>query len=622
MDACDWLAHLWLRQLAKAKMELARSGGEVLADLRHALDREGLQAYIVPTEEPHLSEIPPPCFARRKFLSGFTGSAGTCVVTEREALLWTDGRYFTQAELELSDSWQLMKSGLKGTPKLEDWLAAHLREGDCVGIDPSVHSACAAGDLKTRLGQMGIQLRPLDKNLVDGVWHDRPPMPQGELRLHPLELAGQSVEDKLHRVRSELRAQAAEVLAVTALDEVAYLFNIRGCDVERTPVALAYALVGLSSAAIFVDKGKLPPEVVAHLEAAGVEAYDYQQFVPALKASGQRVWMDTKRSNYSLLLAVGLDGPKVTLPSPISSMKVCKNTCEVDGIIAAHRRDGAAMCGALAQLKNMVTGGQTLTEVDVDLAVTEARAAQEGYVDNSFDTIAGYAANGAIVHYVAQAESAATVGMDSFLLLDSGAQYVDGTTDVTRTLHFGTPTSEERELFTRVLKAHIGLATAIFPTDLPCFALDAFARQPLWAAGLDYRHGTGHGVGAALGVHEFPPYLGQRWESRDALKAGGPSSCLAWMWVCRFLGVPFFWGGSRETARKPNKKKPHPCHKLLPSVPWASTRVSHNHESESKTLQPEARTRTFRGCKPYEASVNYSQAGMIAAWLNIQALLA
>ncbi|CAE7623539.1 APP2 [Symbiodinium pilosum] len=378
-------------------------------------------------------------------------------------------------------------------------------------------------ELQGKLRKVGIELRSLQPNLVDQIWQSCGVEPTEPVRLHPVKLAGIGTPEKLRQVRRKMVDNKADALLVTALDEVAYLFNIRGGDVQHTPVVLAFALVDMSGAAIFLDEGKLTSEVREYLQDCNVSIYPYASFDQAVAEraqSGQRVWMDTKRCNYSLYLASGSNGPAVAKRSPVAELQAIKNEAEIKGMMEAHRRDGVALCAAFAQLERMVNSSGPVTEIDVDGAVTAARATQAGYLDRSFETIAGYGANAAIIHYVAQAESAAMVGTDSILLLDSGAQYQDGTTDVTRTLKFGKPTHEERQLFTRVLKAHIGLATATFPDDVPCFMLDSFARKPLWEVAADYRHGTGHGVGAALHVHEIPPYIGQRFENRDPLQAG------------------------------------------------------------------------------------------------------
>lgn len=511
-----------------------------LADLRRVLGQLGLDALIVPSDDPHLSEVPPACFARRAFVSGFTGSAGTAVVTATEARLWTDGRYFLQAERELPEGWKLMKAGLDGTPKVQDWLAAHLREGQKVGIDPAVHAASDAGDLHSTFAAKGLELCCLAQNPVDLVWSsERPPLPSAPVRVHPLSFAGVGVVDKLAAVRAEMQKKGASFLVVSALDEIAYLLNLRGGDVHCTPVVLAYVVVGLKSAVLFVDSAKFTSEIQQGLADAGVDLRPYEDALPTVAKLGcsggglglsveassdeglGKVWMHPGRTNYALRQAVGDQCSRVEEPSPIAEAKAIKNSAELEGMRAAHRRDGAALAGFFAWLERRCrVEAVKVTEVDVDEEVTRRRAAQWGYLENSFDTIAGYGANGAIIHYRASPATAAVLGTSSLFLLDSGGQYVDGTTDVTRTVHLGRPTPAEKECFTRVLKGHVALATAVFPPGTPGFVLDALARRPLWAAGLDYRHGTGHGVGAGLAVHEGPHGISTRYENKTPLKVG------------------------------------------------------------------------------------------------------
>lgn len=503
----------------------AAAAGRRLADLRGRLKEFGVDALIVPTDDPHLSEIPPSCFARRAFISGFTGSAGTAVITASEARLWTDGRYFLQALKELCGDWLLMRSRIAGTPKIEDWLQANMKRGQVIGLDPSVHSAEFVLDLMTQLEGEGVRIRSLHTNPVDLVWDiSRPELPAAPVRLHPESVAGKSASDKLAAVAAELEKQGADVLVVSALDEVAYLLNVRGGDVQRTPVVLSYLLVERTGAAtLFVGVEKLPEAVRAELSRIGVVLRPYSEILASMEAlsgSGKRVWLDPKRTNYALYVASGRRGPAIRKPSPIAMMKAMKNEAELEGMRAAHRRDGAALAGFLEQLEVRVNAGEGITEVEVDVEVTRARRSQHGYVDNSFDTIAGYGANGAIIHYRAVPETAATLGTGSLFLFDSGAQYLDGTTDITRTMHFGQATSRERECFTQVLKGHIALATAVVPKGTPGFVVDAFARRPLWASGRDYEHGTGHGVGAALGVHEGPQRISKEYDNTVALLPG------------------------------------------------------------------------------------------------------
>lgn len=497
------------------------------------MQAQGVDALLVPSDDPHLSEYTPDCFQRRAFISGFTGSVGSLVITADQALLWTDGRYFLQAEQQLGPSWTLMRAGLPDTPKLEQWLADSMKEGQVVGLDPQVHSAAFAESLHNKLDKKGVELRCVAQNFVDQIWTNRPPMPQSPVRLHPAEFAGRAVAEKLSDVRAAMEKEGADVLVVTALDEVAYLLNWRGADVHCTPVVLAYALVERTlqgegqdagvSVKVFVETGKVPEEVRKTLSAAGCEVAPYSSIRDAVQevvSSGKRIWLDENNSNYMLRQAVGEAGPHVKKDSPLSKMKAKKNENELKGMRDAHRRDGAALTIGLSQLERRIAAGEQVTEVDVDHLVTACRAAQWGYMDNSFDTICGYGANGAIIHYRAQEETAAVLSTGAPVLLDSGAQYIDGTTDVTRTMHFGEPTARHRECFTRVLKGHISLATAVFPAGTPGFILDGFARRPLWASGLDYRHGTGHGVGAALAVHEGPQRIGKVYDNRTALEPG------------------------------------------------------------------------------------------------------
>lgn len=495
-----------------------------LKALRAMMGELGVDALLVPTDDPHLSEYVPDCFARREFISGFTGSAGTAVVPlVGPARLWTDGRYFLQARQQLTSLWELMRMGVDDTPTLEAWLASNLRKGQVVGIDPSVHSASFALELRRTLEERGIELQCLSESAVDAVWGDaRPAFPMSSARLHPEEFAGKSAAQKLSIVRAALGMEGADALVVSELDEVAYLFNLRGADVPRTPVLLSYAVVEKDAATLFVDAAKVPSEVRAELAAAGVAVRPYTDALAAmaeLSANRARVWADPARTNFAIFSALG-DAAQLRRASPLSELKAMKNEVELEGMRAAHRRDGAALALAFAHLEAAVRGGRRVTEVDVDTEVTRRRAAQWGYVDNSFDTIAGYGPNGASIHYRAEPASCAEVGTEAMLLVDSGGQYLDGTTDVTRTMHFGAPSAHERACFTRVLKGHIALATAVFPERLPGFVVDAFARRPLWAAGMDYRHGTGHGVGAALAVHEGPQRIAQVFSNLAPIRVG------------------------------------------------------------------------------------------------------
>ncbi|KAG5190477.1 peptidase [Tribonema minus] len=498
-----------------------------LNKLRELMAASGVDAFIVPSDDPHLSEYSATCFNRREFITGFKGSAGTAVITQTKALLWTDGRYFLQAEKELGPDWTLMRAGQPGTPTIQAWLAGNVAEGGRVGVDPLVHSATFASELSAELGKAGVSLSPLspqDPNPVDQVWGEaRPPLPDGPLRVHPLKYAGESVEAKLEKVRAELARAKAAALVVCALDEVAYLLNVRGCDVAHCPVAIAYALVTRDAATLFIDAAKLPDDVRAHLTAAGVAVRAYADAVPAVAAlaeGGARVWVDPARVNSAAWGAVPA-AQRVTEATPLSMAKALKNEAELAGMRAAHVRDGAALSEFLCWLEGEVRGGRRVSEVEVDEVLsTRFRAARPLFLDLSFPTIAGAGANGAVIHYRAEPGACGAVDDTVMFLLDSGAQYEDGTTDVTRTMHFGAPTAAQRRAYTLVLKGHIGIDTCVFPEGTPGCAIDAFARRALWAAGLDYAHGTGHGVGASLNVHEGPHSISPRPGNATPLKPG------------------------------------------------------------------------------------------------------
>jgi len=488
-------------------------------------------AFVVPSGDAHLSEYTHPAYDRRAFISGFTGSAGTAVVTANAALLWTDGRYFLQAEQELSAEWSLMRMNQPGVPTVEAWLASNLPNASAVGIDASVHSVDDAQKMSSALtsAQRELQLKPLPSpNLIDTVWYDRPPPPQNPARELPLAVAGVTAAEKLAAVGADLATHKANALVVGSLDEVCWLFNVRGGDVPHCPVLQAFALVHATepvTATLFVEQAKLSAPVLEALAAAGVTPAPYEEAEPtvrSLAAQGQALMLDAKSCNYALRLAAG--GRAVLQESPLILRKACKNELELEGMMEAHLTDGAALAHFFAWLRQTVVDEQTpLTEVEIAAKLASFRAASPAFLDLSFPTIAGVGANGAIIHYnclETTPEQINTLDGSQLMLLDSGGQYESGTTDVTRTFHLGEPTSWQRECFTRVLKGNIGLDSVIFPEGTPGMAIDAFARQALWQAGLDYLHGTGHGVGAALNVHEGPHSISPRWGNTCGLKPG------------------------------------------------------------------------------------------------------
>lgn len=548
------------------------AASDLLSALRQEMlkadNGKGVHAYIVPSEDPHMSEYVPDCWNRRERLSKFTGSAGTAVVTNDEALLWTDGRYFLQAANELSKDWTLMKAGTPGCPDMEDWLAANLPEGGRVGIDPFCHTIDTFRRIDRKLQESGRKLIPLleDGNLVDKVWKDRPAPPAAPVRVHPLQWAGETVGAKITKLREQMAAASCDVLLATMLDEVAWLFNLRGSDVDFNPVFISYGMITKDSATLFIDSAKLPDHIKSQLVEAGVEVRAYGDMVPALKdklSKGGSVWMDPARVSFALYqyayhAADALKPPTtptspssprgtrkrtrsqsatagsepevapfspprnavrvIEQPSPLYAAKALKNPSELAGMKEAHVRDAVAICKFLSWFEKEVAAGRTFTEVDVDLELTGRRKLQQGFIEPSFPTIAGSGPNGAIIHYRAKVETARTVDPSNILLIDSGGQYDCGTTDITRTLHLGSPTPHQKRCFTRVLQGHIGLNSVVFPEGTPGCALDVLARTALWKEGLNYRHGTGHGVGAALNVHEGPHGIGMRYNNTTPLQ--------------------------------------------------------------------------------------------------------
>eukprot|EP00879_Flechtneria_rotunda_P015989 GHRR01016722.1.p1 GENE.GHRR01016722.1~~GHRR01016722.1.p1 ORF type:complete len:698 (+),score=235.84 GHRR01016722.1:303-2396(+) len=550
-----------LRRIAAMSQKDTNGAAAAAADPRLTKLRElmakadggkGVAAYIVPTEDPHMSEYPPDHFRRREYLTSFTGSAGTALVTADKALLWTDGRYFLQAEAELGPGWTLMRGGTGTCPELNDWLSDNLPEGSRIGFDPFCHTVDSINKLKARLQENGLEAVPLlaDGNLVDGAWgSDRPSLPLTPLRVHEARWAGKTIKDKLVEVRQALAVAHADCFLATTLDEVAWLYNLRGNDVPYNPVFVSYALVSMTDAVLYTNPAKVPPPVADHLKEGGVIVRPYDSLVPDVrsKASGKAIIaMDFSKVSYAVYQAAeeaAAAGPRgrkrtaadavvasngtqqqkhavVDLSSPVVNAKALKNSAELEGMREAHLRDAVAICDFLEWLGDKIGSGGTLTEVEVDLELTGRRQQQQGFNEPSFPTIAGANSNGAIIHYRPQEGSCKTVDGNTLLLIDSGGQYDCGTTDITRTFHFGNPTAHQKRCYTRVLQGHIALSQAIFPEGTPGSAIDALARLPLWSDGLNYRHGTGHGVGAALNVHEGPQSISTRYWITTPLQVG------------------------------------------------------------------------------------------------------
>lgn len=473
--------------------------------LRDVMRREGIDAFIFPSTDPHNGEYVPAHWEGRKWISGFNGSAGTAVVTMTDAALWTDSRYFIAAEEQLRGTgFRLMKERVDGTPSITRWLGMKLAtvQSPTVGVDGTVNSASSVASLITELrAEGGITVRTNFDPLAL-IWTDRPPVPQDKVSIHPLEYAGEPCHDKMARIRQQLKSMHAYGMLVSALDDIAWTLNLRGTDVHCNPVFVSYLLIDTKSVTLFVDRAKLTPEVEAYLEAEGVAVAGYADVRRGLERYGEyNILMDDNETCYTLFNIPQCQ--KVVAPSPIPAMKAVKNLAEIEGFRRAMLRDGVALVKFMRWLRPAVeAGGQT--EMSVDAKLTALRAAQELYRGLSFDTIAAYREHGAIVHYEATPETDAELRPEGLILIDSGAQYLDGTTDITRTVALGPVTDEERLVYTLVLKGHIQLELCKFPRGASGTQLDALARKDMWAYGYNYLHGTGHGVGSYLNVHEGP----------------------------------------------------------------------------------------------------------------------
>ena len=475
--------------------------------LREVMRREHLSAFIFPSTDPHHSEYVPDRWRGREWISGFNGSAGTFVATLDKAALWTDSRYFLAAEEQLDGTGiQLMRLKVPGTPSIPDWLDQELNatDGAEVGCDGWVNSYEDVERLRSELRERhGMTLR-INFDPLERIWDDRPQVPGNKVGIHPLKYAGEPVSDKLSRIRRQLRQQHCDGMLLSTLDDIAWTLNLRGDDVHCNPVFVAYLLIASKKATLFIDPRKLTSEVEDYLSKAGVDTAPYDKVTDGLRRYGEyNILMDPATTNAMVAAADMPHCYKMMLPSPVPAMKAIKNSTEIQGFRSAMLRDGVAMVKFLKWLKPAVAaGGQT--EMSVDAKLTSLRREQKLFRDISFDTIAGYGPHGAIVHYEATPESDVALRPEGLLLLDSGAQYSDGTTDITRTIALGPVSEEERRVYTYVLKAHIQLELAKFPDGACGTQIDALAREPLWREGLNFLHGTGHGVGSYLCVHEGP----------------------------------------------------------------------------------------------------------------------
>lgn len=471
--------------------------------LRTWMKENGLSAFIFPSTDPHSGEYVPDYWMARQWISGFNGSAGTAVVTLTDAALWTDSRYFLAATEQLEGTgFQLMKQGLSETPSIAEWLGSTLDEGETVGMDGWVNTITSVMDMEAELEEYGLELNT-DLDPTESLWEGRPKLPDSPIEIHPIELAGESAQSKIKRVREKLEENGCEALMVSQLDEIAWLLNLRGKDVHCNPVFVSYVIVKQDECTLYINPKKVTAPVAEYLKKEGVSIKNYDSIADDLENyEGENIMMDYNTSNnqlWALLPSVVILNEK----SPIAPMKAVKNEAEIRGYRSAMLKDGIAMVKFLHWLKPAVeAGGQT--EMSIDQKLTSLRAKQPLYRDISFDTIAGYGPHGAIVHYEATPETDIPLEPHGLLLLDSGAQYQDGTTDITRTIALGPLTEEERHDYTLVLRGHIRLAMVKFPAGSSGTQMDICARYAMWQEGINYLHGTGHGVGSFLNVHEGP----------------------------------------------------------------------------------------------------------------------
>lgn len=491
-----------------------------LESLREVMRREHLSAFIFPSTDAHQSEYVADHWQGRTWISGFNGSAGTAVVTMKSAALWTDSRYFLAAEEQLKGTeFQLMKLKIEGTPTISEWLAQELQgENAEVGLDGMVNSYHETMGLIADLRKSGGITVRTNLDPLGLIWTDRPAIPANPVEIQPMEFAGESVASKISRIRTALRQRHADGMLISALDDIAWTLNLRGTDVHCVPVFVSYLLISSQQVSLYVDSAKINDEVKAYLTENGISLYPYNKVAEGLERySEYNILLDGDETSYFLWKTVKCQ-EIIAGNSPVPAMKAQKNDREIAGFRQAMLRDGVAMVKFLRWLKPAVeAGGQT--EISIDRKLTSLRAEQHLFRDISFDTIAGYQAHGAIVHYEATPETDVALKPEGLILIDSGAQYQDGTTDITRTIALGPVTEEMKHVYTLVLKGHIQLELAKFPDGASGTQLDALARECMWREGYNYLHGTGHGVGAYLSVHEGPHQIRMEWKPTP-LRAG------------------------------------------------------------------------------------------------------
>ena len=480
---------------------------ERIAALREAMKQHKIDAYIIPTSDPHMSEYPADCWKYREWISGFTGSAGTVIITADKAGLWTDSRYFLQASTQLEGTGiELFKMMLPETPTIPEFLTHELKDGQTVGLNGETYSLADARSLEKALAEKEIKLNT-NASLIDPIWKERPAIPEAPMFEMPIELSGKSTEDKLLDINKMLHKAGADCTILSALDEVAWTFNIRGTDVAYNPVVISYAFVSEKESVLFVNPKKIPAEIAEHLKKEGVTLADYGILATFLSRLPERtrVFIDSKRTNVAIYNALPKSSILIEGISPANHLKSIKNEAEIKGFRNAVLKDGIAMTKFYFWLEKMLKAGEKVTELSAAAKLTALRSEQPQYVMDSFASISSYGPHGAVVHYSPTPETDTELKTDSLYLLDSGAQYLDGTTDITRTIALcDEPSEQMKKDFTRALKGTIGIAKCKFPAGIRGCLIDAFARKALWDAGINYLHGTCHGIGHCLNVHEGP----------------------------------------------------------------------------------------------------------------------
>ncbi|XP_018796880.1 PREDICTED: xaa-Pro aminopeptidase 1 [Bactrocera latifrons] len=490
-------------------------GSVVLENLRFLMKARGLKAYIVPTDDSHQNEYISAHDARRAFISGFNGSAGTAVVTPEKALMWTDGRYYQQAEKQMDSNWELMKDGLPSTPTIGKWICDNTPISSSVGVDPKLISYRQWKPIQKELKSRDCTLLPIEENLVDLIWKEQPNRKPNPILSLKQKFSGVTVADKWKDVKNKMSDRKACALVITALDEIAWFLNLRGSDIDFNPVFFAYLIIHINCIKLFIDESKLPEDFKGHQQENGVDimVQPYDCIGSELKATVNslregKIWISPNSSYYlSSIIPKSIRIQEIT---PLALNKAVKNKSEIMGFVNCHIRDGVALCQYFAWLEYSIKNGMNVNEMSGATKLEDFRSKNEYYMGLSFPTISSSGPNGSLIHYQPTEETNRSITANEIYLCDSGAQYMDGTTDVTRTFHFGEPTDVQKEAYTRVLKGQLAFGSTIFPSRVKGQMLDTIARKSLWDIGLDYGHGTGHGIGSFLNVHEGPMGVGIR----------------------------------------------------------------------------------------------------------------